>query len=886
VLKKYIDWVLNSKDARAKWIREQLKSGNLKGKQILYYTELNEPSHATALDYLINKYDWNTESTSTSNQEVDTPTPKIGETTTEVKERFTITKTVASDNTALSVHTNNDTGEVTKSEYATTYPDIYSDELGDKYTLVIYRDSANPSVITDVESFDPKDKKNSIGSYGKQGNQTDEKFITTFTEESDVTLEYTNKFEKSLPVVKPKTPTTATPKQTTPPVSPVELESTKVKPSIGEITHNPEMDSEINKGIKNYSPINIRFIKEYGTVYAKPVSIPGYENIKFSIYKDSKGQYKIVETSTGMLMPSFTGLRKIQDVINSVKSELDKHSLSKIESVLDKELTLNKGFDYVFTKQSESIKQEPITGKPVVAETPTPSQDTTPPVEAATAEGTTDVSEAPNTKETQTSDDAEALIEALRIEAEKRITLEDADTLKLDALNNLISLAYGHEITDEELGDIAQVFGEDLLNEALRIKGLPLSKREQAQRYLEQVRTAIEGILNVELYIDSVTAKILKKYKDTLLGLMTERGQNTDNAKKIFEILEDYVGTAKEGVTTKSESEGETADSVQESKPTHNVPKNILNKLLTAKHIVGDLLSVSNGVFNTKEAKYAVDLLTALIGLKGSVLVVLSDNIGIIKEDGTFENETISEEVQSKMLNKNIGYARGNKIYVKLNHKATVDTLQVLVHEYHHAVTAEFLDSIAGNAEHPINKALHGIRKAVEAHLDSGAEMKSETATRLEYAITNFKELITVGTTETSVIAQLRAVEYGEGSIFDALVKQTMAILKLANPTTFNQLEGTLNDIFDSAKGSVKSNETSSTNSPNDSTGEAANTGSQESGDNSTESIIEDTTSTGQASGEATTVTNQTEVGDGKVTVLQGVTESVREEERSRPFPV
>ena len=159
---------------------------------------------------------------------------------------------------------------------------------------------------------------------------------------------------------------------------PVELESTKVKPSIGEITHNPKLDSEINKGIRNYSPINIRFIEEYGTVYAKPVSIPGYENIKFSIYKDSKGHYKIVETSTGILMPGFTGLRKIKikDAINSIKSELDKHSLSKIVSLLDKEPTLNEGFDYVFTKQSGSIKQEPITEKPVVVETPTPSQDT------------------------------------------------------------------------------------------------------------------------------------------------------------------------------------------------------------------------------------------------------------------------------------------------------------------------------------------------------------------------------------------------------------------------------------------------------------------------------------------------------------------------------
>jgi len=45
---------------RRQWIREQLESGELKNKPIFYYKELGQPSHATALDYLINKYDWNT----------------------------------------------------------------------------------------------------------------------------------------------------------------------------------------------------------------------------------------------------------------------------------------------------------------------------------------------------------------------------------------------------------------------------------------------------------------------------------------------------------------------------------------------------------------------------------------------------------------------------------------------------------------------------------------------------------------------------------------------------------------------------------------------------------------------------------------------------------
>lgn len=57
-VERYIEWVMNSSDERAVWIRETLKSGKLKGKPIIYYKELGEPSHANALDYLINQYDW------------------------------------------------------------------------------------------------------------------------------------------------------------------------------------------------------------------------------------------------------------------------------------------------------------------------------------------------------------------------------------------------------------------------------------------------------------------------------------------------------------------------------------------------------------------------------------------------------------------------------------------------------------------------------------------------------------------------------------------------------------------------------------------------------------------------------------------------------------
>lgn len=76
-VQKYINWILtgetgvlvytdatpdeNELSMQRDWIVKQLKSGKLKGVDILYYKELKQPSHATALDYLINKYDWSKE---------------------------------------------------------------------------------------------------------------------------------------------------------------------------------------------------------------------------------------------------------------------------------------------------------------------------------------------------------------------------------------------------------------------------------------------------------------------------------------------------------------------------------------------------------------------------------------------------------------------------------------------------------------------------------------------------------------------------------------------------------------------------------------------------------------------------------------------------------
>lgn len=66
---RYIDWVINSNDDRANWIRQQIQIGKIKDKPIYYYKELNEASHATALDYLINKYNWENNKTKQYNLE-------------------------------------------------------------------------------------------------------------------------------------------------------------------------------------------------------------------------------------------------------------------------------------------------------------------------------------------------------------------------------------------------------------------------------------------------------------------------------------------------------------------------------------------------------------------------------------------------------------------------------------------------------------------------------------------------------------------------------------------------------------------------------------------------------------------------------------------------
>lgn len=93
-VEKYINWILTGEtgiviydtttpeptdlDFRREWILEQLESGNLQGKPIKYFTEIGEPSHATALDYLINKYDWSKPTTPTVSEGIEINSKQTG----------------------------------------------------------------------------------------------------------------------------------------------------------------------------------------------------------------------------------------------------------------------------------------------------------------------------------------------------------------------------------------------------------------------------------------------------------------------------------------------------------------------------------------------------------------------------------------------------------------------------------------------------------------------------------------------------------------------------------------------------------------------------------------------------------------------------------------
>ena len=72
--KKFIEWMItgnnfgnsNATEEYRQAIIEDIKNGKLKNRPIIYYQEKGYATHATAIDYLINKYDWSKPTTSTT----------------------------------------------------------------------------------------------------------------------------------------------------------------------------------------------------------------------------------------------------------------------------------------------------------------------------------------------------------------------------------------------------------------------------------------------------------------------------------------------------------------------------------------------------------------------------------------------------------------------------------------------------------------------------------------------------------------------------------------------------------------------------------------------------------------------------------------------------
>jgi hypothetical protein len=78
-VEEFISWMIGEKHTdKLQDYRQAIidRIPKLKGKTILYYKDLGEPSHATALDYLINKYDWNNQSQNNSDTQENDFTPK------------------------------------------------------------------------------------------------------------------------------------------------------------------------------------------------------------------------------------------------------------------------------------------------------------------------------------------------------------------------------------------------------------------------------------------------------------------------------------------------------------------------------------------------------------------------------------------------------------------------------------------------------------------------------------------------------------------------------------------------------------------------------------------------------------------------------------------
>lgn len=182
-VEKYIDWILNGaminekevEPERREFILKNLKSGDLKNIPILYYKEIGEPSHANALDYLINKYNWNNainieQKLPDTQSQVETIQEQV-----EVKEGVDF---VFEQNPELS-------NIGTEQQYSQYLDTIFPDS---KVKEIVYHGSPNY-----FEQFD----KSKLGTYTKAASAKEGMF---FASSKEVSKSYLNKRGKTLQV--------------------------------------------------------------------------------------------------------------------------------------------------------------------------------------------------------------------------------------------------------------------------------------------------------------------------------------------------------------------------------------------------------------------------------------------------------------------------------------------------------------------------------------------------------------------------------------------------------------------------------------------------------------------------------------------------------------
>lgn len=217
------------------------------------------------------------------------------------------------------------------------------------------------------------------------------------------------------------------------------------------------------------------------------------------------------------------------------KKPLTKDQLTKLTSLVN--------------DTAASLKVEP---KKEAVKAPTQVQEPT--VEVEPSKDTTPAPEPVKQAPVQTQDDVEQLLEDLiaKIEAIASIAALHREFLELDSKDNLTTeertryehiedtlgvidlvgdIANGQDLPTKKVqNDLKNLIGEELFNEAMRIRNLPLSERDIAQNLLRQLIPVLRGVPE---NIDRITLNMLDEAKSGAREMVVNR--KGEAAGKVFD---------------------------------------------------------------------------------------------------------------------------------------------------------------------------------------------------------------------------------------------------------------------------------------------------------------------------------------------------------------